>query len=204
MTSGLIKAGFLGLAARGRMSVAATRVRPATDTERLELPMPPQTIVSRRVNQHTALPMPWRFWAKVKFDGLISEHRPDLGPCWLWTGRKTDRGYAAFGDNIRAHRYAYKFCVGDIPEGLEPDHLCRTRHCVEPFHLELVTHRENTLRGEATPAVNARKTHCLAGHPFDETNTGRQTNGGRRCRTCQRNRQAIQDMKSKRSHHARR
>jgi hypothetical protein len=76
--------------------------------------------------------------------------------------------------------------MGAVPEGLELDHLCRVRGCVNPKHLEPVTHRENLMRGESWSAVNARKTHCPEGHPYDETNTYIDGKGRRRCRECAR------------------
>jgi hypothetical protein len=78
-----------------------------------------------------------------------------------------------------AHRWAYEAFVGPIPEGLEIDHLCRNRACVNPAHLDPVTHQENMSRGKA-----ARMTHCHKGHPFDEANTRMEAYGSRRCKEC--------------------
>lgn len=111
--------------------------------------------------------------------------------CWLWQGwiDKTT-GYAQFSIRSRnrlAHRWAYQHWVGEIPPGLQLDHLCRVRHCVRPDHLEPVTPRLNVLRGVSHVAENAVKTHCVNGHEFTEENTqvfvreGRQR---RRCRAC--------------------
>lgn len=72
--------------------------------------------------------------------------------CWLWLGSLTDKGYGRFymgGKRYLAHRYSYEHFVGPIPEGLEPDHLCRVPACVNPAHLEPVTRSENTRRGWA-------------------------------------------------------
>ncbi|MFF1336357.1 HNH endonuclease signature motif containing protein [Streptomyces sp. NPDC058290] len=81
-----------------------------------------------------------------------------------------------------AHRWAYRDSRGDIPDGLELDHLCRHPACVRPDHLDPVTHAENVRRGRA--GINsAVKTHCPAGHAFDEANT-RVRNGKRECRAC--------------------
>ncbi len=84
-----------------------------------------------------------RFWAKVDRSGP--------GGCWLWTA-STREGYGYFGLGRRdegmvdAHRFAYELLVGPIPAGLEIDHLCRVRRCVNPPHLEAVTSAENKRR----------------------------------------------------------
>lgn len=130
-----------------------------------------------------------RFWAKVNRNGPVSSHRPDLGPCWEWTKGQRGAGYGSFrldGRPQRAHCVAYEWANGPVPDGMELDHLCRNRICVRPSHLEAVTHRENLLRGEGFAALNARRTHCHAGHPFDETNTYIDRRGERVCRTCAR------------------
>jgi hypothetical protein len=88
----------------------------------------------------------------------------------------------------RAYRITYETLVGPVPNGLELDHLCRVRACVNPGHLEPVTHRVNTLRGETVAARNARATHCPAGHPYDEVNTYADRLGRRSCRECCRRR----------------
>jgi hypothetical protein len=72
-----------------------------------------------------------------------------------------------------------------VPPGMEIDHLCRKRHCVNPKHLDIVTRRENTLRGEGLPAQRARRTACPKGHPYDEANTYIWKNH-RSCWTCRR------------------
>lgn len=77
---------------------------------------------------------------------------------------------------------------GEIEAGLEIDHLCRNRRCVNPRHLEAVPHRENVLRGQSPVAVHAVQTHCVNGHPLDAANTYIKPNGHRDCRTCIRER----------------
>lgn len=109
---------------------------------------------------------------------------------WIWTGpvnsTKEGRDYGLLfdsvkGRNVLAHRYSYILHKGSIPDGTEPDHLCRIPRCVAPDCMEAVPHRTNVLRGEAPTARHARKTHCLAGHPYD---IQPETSGKRRCRQC--------------------
>ena len=136
-------------------------------------------------------PAPERFWPKLDKLGPIPPGRPDLGPCWLWTASLDGRGYGQFTLDsgppptlVRAHRFAYEQTVGPIPEGLELDHLCRVRRCVNPAHLEPVTRRENMRRGEGRAADQARRTHCIRGHPLAGENLYVTTDGARQCRTC--------------------
>ncbi|MGA5820817.1 HNH endonuclease signature motif containing protein [Kitasatospora sp. NPDC094028] len=107
----------------------------------------------RRLLKHGELtdPRERRFWAQVDTDGPLAEERPELGPCWVWTGCAHPKtGYGVFGGKGTqiAHRIAYQYKVGPIPKGLHLDHLCRRRLCVRPEHLEPVTPRENIRRGD--------------------------------------------------------
>lgn len=109
---------------------------------------------------------------------------PNSG-CWLWLGAIDKDGYGQIfyeGQAAGAHRVAYLERVGPISTGLEVDHKCRTRCCVNPAHLEVVTHRVNTLRGETVPAAHSRKTHCPAGH--DYATSAAVYEGRRYCRSC--------------------
>lgn len=107
--------------------------------------------------------------------------------CWLWTGAISTHGYGITNyqrKQIRAHQAAYQVWVGEVPAGLQLDHKCRNRSCFNPEHLECVTPRENTLRGEGITAKAARATHCPAGHAYDEQNTYITPKGHRDCRAC--------------------
>lgn len=116
--------------------------------------------------------------------------------CWEWVGSKS-RGYGSMNwrgrSGVRAHRITYEIAKGPIPAGLCLDHLCRNTSCVNPDHLEAVTHRENVLRGAGTPARHAKQTHCREGHEFTPENTYRFPTGQRRCRTCTRHKANIRE-----------
>lgn len=129
-----------------------------------------------------------KIWARVNKNGPVPDFNPELGPCWLWTGNVEDQGYGVFhiggGKTVKAYRLVYEMTVGEISEGLQPDHLCRVRACVNPSHLEPVTKKENVLRGIGPTAINAQKTYCIHGHPFEGDNLIIRSNGNRDCRTC--------------------
>lgn len=115
-----------------------------------------------------------------------------MSGCWLWEKSLTKKGYGHTwdGEKVRsAHRLSYEAFKGPIPEGLQLDHKCRTRSCVNPDHLEAVTPQENTLRSPIAPcAVHSRKTHCPNGHALVEGNLHMPTlrRGSRRCLICRR------------------
>lgn len=123
--------------------------------------------------------------------GFLAQHRErisiDPAGCWLWQGYVRPDGYAAYGKPRRfAHRLAFEAFRGPVPEGLELDHLCRVRSCVNPAHLEAVTHRENLSRGPSTNWIPARTGACLRGHRRTEGTSYRTPAGAVQCRICRR------------------
>jgi hypothetical protein len=125
-----------------------------------------------------------RFWEKVNKHGPLWNGTP----CWVWIGSRRRRGYGQVtigGKRMGAHRVAYEFLRGSIPDGLTIDHLCRNPPCVNPGHTEPVTNRINTLRGDTVTSRNASKTFCPHGHPYNLLNTRIGPDGSRLCRPCQ-------------------
>ena len=122
-----------------------------------------------------------RFWSHVDV--------PDQPSCcWEWSASGHVTKHGKFirhnGDPLMAHRVSYTLLIGPIPDGLELDHLCRNPKCVNPDHLEPVTHRENCRRGFGPSGINARKTHCPHGHEYTPENIWTDVAGSRHCRTC--------------------
>jgi hypothetical protein len=147
------------------------------------------------------------FWEKVD--------RRGEDECWPWLVALDTTGYGAFQGTYegarftKAHRFAYRICVGPVPRGLMVDHKCHTRdescvagndcphrRCVNPAHLEPCTRREVWLRSRAASAEKTLKTHCAEGHPLSGDNLVIRSDGARRCKVCK-------GISDRRSYHAR-
>lgn len=135
---------------------------------------------------------------------LTPEQLEEMYPaseCILWDGVIKDSGYGVIWTKLpsgkwrkrHAHRVIYQEVHGPIADGLQIDHLCRSRNCVNIDHLEAVPGRDNYLRGTSPWARNAQKTHCKRGHEFTPENTAKRSDGGRRCRACGRLKRRIYD-----------
>lgn len=163
--------------------------------------MPPLVNVSLEMTDEE------RFFAKVA--------ESDDG-CWLWTGGRSDAGYGSFrprdGSASNAHRWSYQFFIGAIPDGLVLDHLCRTRACVNPWHLDPVTDKVNIARGVGRDSMRkwaASLTHCPHGHEKSDANTYRSYNKKRKrwecvCRPCRNARLRRRAAEQARANHERR
>lgn len=123
------------------------------------------------------------FWAKVQ----------ESGECWEWMATRNQKGYGRFWDGehlVAAHRWAYEQLIAEIPEGLEIDHLCKNRACVNPWHMEPKTHRANVLAiGSAHWSVEKMgRTHCPRDHRLQGANLrpAQLRRGVRACRLCER------------------
>ena len=87
----------------------------------------------------------------------LTEEPANGQDCWRWTGAKDRYGYARVtiyipgkgSRKIMAHIAVYELVVGPVPEGMELDHLCTVEHCINPDHLQPVTHKENCIRRNA-------------------------------------------------------
>lgn len=132
-----------------------------------------------------------KYYADTLLDRLAEKVLVGDG-CWEWIGGKADTGYGKFHipgatapKQVQAHRLVYELLHGPIPDGLEADHLCENRGCVNPSHIELVPHRANVLRGKSPIALAHANGICIRGH----TNIRRRPNGASTCRTCDAERQ---------------
>lgn len=140
-----------------------------------------------------------RYGTDVEYVLERSIPEPNSG-CWLWLNFVGLNGYGQGyinGKKVNAHVVSYVTFKGAVPEGLEIDHLCRTRCCVNPEHLEAVTHKVNAYRGTSPWVFNAQKYFCKNGHAFTEANTYKRPDGRRQCRACVKDRMRTRRKKLK-------
>ena len=113
-------------------------------------------------------------------------HIKSVDGCWQWDMPNKSNGYGEFlvhYKRISAHRFSYEYFVGEIPDGLQIDHICRNRGCVNPNHLRVTSIAENVLSGVGITAINKRKTHCIRWHALKDGNVYL-WRGKRNCRIC--------------------
>lgn len=149
------------------------------------------------MRRSTRTPVEVRFWRHVV--------KGDPDACWEWQGylsggygkihlSKTEDGRSLID---WAHRVSYRLAGGETPPGAHLDHLCRNPRCVNPAHLELVTPRENVMRGTGWAARRGLATECPNGHTYTPETSWTNAEGHRRCRPCDQARRARSRQKAR-------
>ena len=142
------------------------------------------------VYERKRTPLPMRLLHRAA--SVISD---DPDECWIWPGSRTSDGYGTINpmgqaDTNLVHRLVFEMFHGPIPQGKTLDHVwdrgCTSKACFNPRHLEVVSLRENILRGDGMAARRAKQTHCVNGHELKGENLYISPKGGRQCRHCAR------------------
>lgn len=124
--------------------------------------------------------------------------------CWEWTGPTTDKGYARISQSktswVLGHRLFFEIFRGKVPDGLDLDHLCRNRNCINPSHLEPVSRRENVMRGRSPFILAHHSGSCVRGHQMTPDNTYISPKGQKHCKACRQMREKKRQDKRKYLH----
>jgi hypothetical protein len=169
-----------------------------------EEPDPCQAPDCNRLSRHVSAKYCAMHASRLLRHGSFDDPKPTLmdrffacvaedGECWRWIGYTGTHGYGVLsveGRQRGAHRVAYELLRAEIPDGLQIDHLCRNPACVNPWHLEPVTPRVNTLRNSSPIAHQASRDSCPNDHEYTPENLRITPSGQRVCRICERNRDA--------------
>lgn len=126
----------------------------------------------------------------LTFEEFSSHITLEPNGCWVYKKHRISKYIrernGITGKFFYAHRWAFEYFKGKIPDGLVIDHICMKTNCVNPDHLQAITNKENVLLGSGHAAINAAKRACKHGHEFNLENTYLRLDGGRRCRICKR------------------
>lgn len=139
-----------------------------------------------------------RYHGRMPIEERLSRYDEDEYGCWRWNGPINHHGYGRMSQKL-AHRVAYEHWVAPIPEGMQIDHLCRVRSCINPAHMEVVTPKENTHRGLAVLGIIPLR-RCRNGHEFQFTTrkSGEREGMAAYCKVCRNERRRQKYAEDKR------